>query len=112
MILLFLLSALIGHIIMSLYVDDMIITGDDIDGILVLKTKYAIQFEMKDLGYLRFFLSIEVAYSPKSYLLSLSKYVADILQQARLTDNKTINTLIKVNARYSSSDGLHLIDLT
>jgi len=40
MILLFVLSALIGHIIMSLYVDDMIIIGDDIDGILVLKTKY------------------------------------------------------------------------
>jgi len=45
---------------------------------------------MKDLGYLRYFLSIEVVYSPKGYLLSLSKYVANILQQARLTDNKTI----------------------
>jgi hypothetical protein len=97
---------------MSLYVDDMIIIGDDIDGILVLKTKYARYFEMKDLGYLRYFLSIEVAYSPKGYLLSLSKYVANILQQARLTDNKTIDTLIKVNARYSSSDGLHLTDPT
>jgi len=29
----------IGHIIMSLYIDNMIITGDDNDGISVLKTE-------------------------------------------------------------------------
>jgi hypothetical protein len=40
------------------------------------------------------------------------KYVADILEQARLTDNKTIETLIKVNAMYSSSNGLPLTDPT
>jgi hypothetical protein len=61
---------------------------------------------MKNLGYLWYFLGIEVAYSPRGYLLSQSKNVADILERARLTDNKTIETLIEVNAMYSSSDVL------
>jgi hypothetical protein len=100
------------HIIISLYVDDMIITGDDIDDISILKTELARQFEMKDLGYLRYFLSIEVASSPRDYLLSQLKYVVDILERDRLTDNKTVDTLIEVNARYSYSDGLPLTNPT
>jgi hypothetical protein len=42
----------IGCIILSLHVDDMIITSDDIDDISVLTTELARQFKMKDLGYL------------------------------------------------------------
>ena len=61
-----------------------------------MKAELAKQIEMKDLGSLRYFLG----------LLSQSKYVADILEQARLTDNKTVDTPIEVNAKYSSSNGM------
>jgi hypothetical protein len=40
------------------------------------------------------------------------KYVADILERARFTDNKTVDTLIEINTRYSSSDGLPLLNPT
>ena len=99
-----------GRIILSLYVDDMIVTGDDVDGISVLKVELAKQFEIKDLGPLRYFLGIEVAYSPRDNLLSQSKYVAYILNHSRLINNKIVDTPIEVNAKYSSSDGVPLSD--
>ena len=57
-------------------------------------------------------MGIKIAYSPRGYLLSQFKYVVDILERAGLTDNKTVDTPIEVNAKYSSSDGVPLLDPT
>ena len=44
-----------------IYVDDMFVTGDDKKEISRLKDYLATEFEMKDLGGLKYFLGIEVA---------------------------------------------------
>ena len=45
------------------YVDDIVVTGNDDEEQQTLKGKLAKESEIKDLGVLKYFLGIEVAYS-------------------------------------------------
>ncbi|KAJ4721194.1 Retrovirus-related Pol polyprotein from transposon TNT 1-94 [Melia azedarach] len=95
-----------------LYVDDMIITGDDTDGIFALKTSLQKHFEMKDLGQLNYFLGLEVLSDSDGYYLSQAKYASDLLARADLTDSKVTSTPLEPNAKLTPLDGVSLKDAT
>lgn len=52
---------------------------------------------MKDLGTICYFLEIEVAYSPIGCLLSQSQYIANIFEQAHISDTILANSLFELN---------------
>ena len=64
-----------------MYVDDIIITGDDMTGISSLKSFLHGQFHTKNLGMLKYFLGIEVMRSKCGIFLSQKKYVLDLLSE-------------------------------
>jgi hypothetical protein len=57
-----------GRTLLLLYVDDMIITGDDPEYIVFVKTRLSDQFLMSDFGPLRYFLGIEISTSEGFFL--------------------------------------------
>uniref|UniRef100_A0A2N9IGZ9 Integrase catalytic domain-containing protein n=1 Tax=Fagus sylvatica TaxID=28930 RepID=A0A2N9IGZ9_FAGSY len=101
-----------GITLILLYVDDMIITGDDTAGICDLQKFLSQQFEMKDLGTLSYFLGLEVTSSSDGYYLSQAKYASDLLSKAGLTDSKTVSTPLELNVKLNTTDGEPLSDAT
>ncbi|KAA8517060.1 hypothetical protein F0562_017122 [Nyssa sinensis] len=101
-----------GIILILLYVDDMIITGDDLSGIRDLQHFLSQNFEMKDLGQLNYFLGLEVTFGSDGYYLSQAKYASDLLSKAGLTDSKTCTSPLDPNVRLLVTNGESLPDAT
>ena len=92
-------------ILLLLYVDDMIIIGDDLSGIQELKDFLSQQFEMKDLEHLSYFLGLEVTHSTDEFYIIQAKYAFELLSRAGLTDSKTVDTLVELNAYLTPTGG-------
>ncbi|RDX75391.1 hypothetical protein CR513_44736, partial [Mucuna pruriens] len=82
-----------------LMTDDMIIAGDEEIEKLALKEKLPTQFEMKELGKLKYFLVIEVAYSKQDIFISQRKYILDLLKETRKLGCQTSEVPIEQNHR-------------
>ena len=64
----------------------MVVTGNDPDGRKVLQSYLSSEFEMKDLGHLKYFLGIAVSRSDiKGIFLSQRKYALDFLQETSMS---------------------------
>ncbi|GJU50498.1 putative RNA-directed DNA polymerase [Tanacetum coccineum] len=71
-----------------IYVDDVIITGNNSGKIQEIKKFLHERFSIKDLGPLKFFLGIEVARTKEGMVLSQRKYTLDILTDTGKTGCK------------------------
>ncbi|GKV41760.1 hypothetical protein SLEP1_g49252 [Rubroshorea leprosula] len=76
-----------GMVLLLLYVDDIIITRDDVIG-------------------------LEVTSSDDVYLLSQVKYASDLISKAKLNDGKSVSTPLEPNVKLTPMDGSPLSDPT
>ncbi|KAK2972925.1 hypothetical protein RJ640_015640 [Escallonia rubra] len=99
-----------GVILLVVYVDDIVITGDDCTGITSLKKFLQTKFHTKDLGQLKYFLGIEVTRSKKGIFLSQRKYVLDLLVETGKAGAKPCNTPMNPSVHLTKDDGDRLDD--
>ena len=81
-------------IVLIVYVDDIILTGDDTYEMERLKRILATEFEVKNLGQMRYFLGMEVARSKKGICVSQRKYILDLLSETGMLRSKPMPSLL------------------
>ena len=69
---------------MIVYVDDIILTGDDRCELEKLKKELVRDFKIKDLGALKYFLNMEIARSKEGIFVTQRKYTIDLVRQVCL----------------------------
>ncbi|RVX15883.1 Retrovirus-related Pol polyprotein from transposon TNT 1-94 [Vitis vinifera] len=96
--------------IIIVYVDDIILIGDHEEKIDLLKKLLTKEFEIKDLGNLKYFLGMEIARSKKGIAVSQRKYVLDLLNETGMLGCKPAETPMDTTVKLEESDGSAPVD--
>jgi histone deacetylase 1/2 len=95
-----------GHTLFVLvYVDDIIVASSSQSATKALLKDLQVEFALKDLGDLHYFLGIEVKRTEDGLVMSQQKYASDILLRAGMSNCKPINNPISSSKKLSVNDG-------
>ncbi|GJT89630.1 ribonuclease H-like domain-containing protein [Tanacetum coccineum] len=83
------------------YVDDIVVTGNNLEEIVKFKEFLASKFQIKDLGSLKYFLGIEVLENKHGMCLSHRKYCLELLSEYGLLACKPTATPMQHNVSLS-----------
>ncbi|CAL8998681.1 unnamed protein product [Prunus brigantina] len=89
-----------------IYVDDILITGNDQKAISSLKQFLQSRFKIKDLGDLKYFLGIEVSRSKQGICISQRKYTLDILKDSGILGAKPVAFPMEQGTKLSDAGDL------
>ena len=71
--------------------DDILLTGNDVNVIQGLVTQLNGMFSLKDLGEIDYFLGIQVKHIESGLHLSQTKYITDLLARAKMQFAKPVS---------------------
>ena len=101
-----------ASLLVGVYVDDLIITGDNTTEIENFKNQMKNMFSMSDLGLLSYYLGIEVKQIRQGISLCQSAYAAKILDKCGMGDCKATQTPMEQRLKLRKVSDSPLVDST
>ena len=99
-------------IIVSIYVDDLIFTGDDKNMMCDFKNSMMREFDMTDLGSMRFFLGIEVLQQADGIFIYQRNYALEILKRFGMLESNEVSSPIIPGFKINKDENGTTIDET
>ncbi|KAL1214404.1 Retrovirus-related Pol polyprotein from transposon RE1 [Cardamine amara subsp. amara] len=96
----------------SIYVDDLIFCGNDEMLLEEFKESMKQEFEMTDLGLMRFFLGVEVRQSPDGIHLCQKKYAQEVLERFKMADCNPVKNPIVPGTKLTKEGEEEEVDST
>ncbi|KAM5580161.1 hypothetical protein ABKV19_009748 [Rosa sericea] len=97
-------------LILLIYVDDILLTGNNPSSINKLIHRLSSLFSMKDLGPIHYFLGIEATYHGSHLSLTQTKYVVDLLKHTNMHEVQPISSPATSGQKLSKHAGTCLSD--
>jgi hypothetical protein len=97
-------------LIVSLYVDDILVTGSNELLVEEFKQEMMNVFEMTDLGLMTYFLGMEVKQSQNEVFICQKKYAKEISKKFQMKECKATSTPMNQKEKLSKNDGADKVD--
>ena len=81
-------------LIVSLYVDDLLVTGSNVKKVDQFKQEMLKVFEMTDLGVMAYFMGMEIKQDHQGIFICQKRYAKEILRRCYMEECKAIATLM------------------
>ena len=100
-----------GYVIVCLYIDDMLILGNNDHIIKSTKKILTNKFDMKNLGVADIILGIQISRTYDGLVLSQSHYIEKNLDRISKGNNSTVKTPIDISLYLSNNRGMRINQL-
>ncbi|CAN1146609.1 Retrovirus-related Pol polyprotein from transposon TNT 1-94 [Linum perenne] len=99
-------------VVLLVYVDDILLAGNDLTVIEGVKQKLHKHFKIKDLGILKYFLGLEIARTKSGIFMTQRKYCLELIEEAGFLDAKPTVIPADYKLKLALDGGIPLQDAT